>query len=312
MAIPNFKPEEFSNNLARQAKELVPDDLNDYQRNYVVEKLRNFCILAGNAINNDNLGSFNCDEANVIVQLIGEWTFHKNIDLIRAKIPEDNWDPVLQQVAFAVFETAKKVQTEKIERNKALKMIEDVVKDSYSKSLVELARNGKIKEEKLPEILAFSNIDEMATQNEPEMTKEQENKILKCASLALVLKKMPENKIKKILSELDAETAREIVYFINTPDLEKRIDSQLANSFLSGFKQSLLSSNTQLKKILKGRISKLKNLYDEYLILKQLRFERPFLKQYVQNSLSQKNQSKKLSPYVENIVYEYIVSKLSA
>jgi len=313
MTIPNFKPEEFANTLAKQAIELVPKDLNDYQKKYVVNKLYQFCILAGNALNQDANVSFTSIEANGIVQSIGEWTFHKNVDLIRANIPEDCWDPVLQQVAFAVFETAKQVESDKVETNKAIKMIEDIVKDSYNKSLMELARNGKIKEDEIPEIMSYSNIDTMADQPQPELTQGQEDKFLKCAALALVLKSMPKEKVNKIITSLDHEMARQILYFINMPDLEQKLDTNTANILLSGFKNHY-SVQKASQSGLANKINTLKDLYDEYFIIKHVKFERPIIQVFVQNCLTLKSVKSEMnmSPYIENILYEYLVTKLTA
>jgi hypothetical protein len=313
MPIPNFKPEEFATNLAKQAIDLVPGDLTDYQKKYIVNKLYQFCILAGNALNQDDSVTFTSAEANAIVQLIGEWTFHKNVDLIRANIQEDCWDPVLQQVAFAVFETAKQVESEKVETTLAIKTIEDIVKDTYNKSLMELARKGKIKETDIPEILSYSNVDTMAAQPQPEVTKEQENKFLKCASLALLLKTMPKDKISKILSSFDSETAKQIQYFIDVPDLEQKLDSKVANSLLSEFRQ-YYSNKKQPQFNLANKIHTLKDLYDEFFIVKQVKFERSIIQVFVQNCLADNSTKSemKLSPYIENIVYDYLVTKLTA
>jgi uncharacterized protein (UPF0147 family) len=315
MTIPDFKPEEFAQNLARQASELVPKDLNDYQKKYVINKLFQFCILAGNAINQDTNLKFKPEEARAIVQSIGEWTFHKNVDLIRANVPEDCWDPVLQQVAFAVFETAKQVETKKIEHNQAIKIIEEVVKDSYCKSLQELAKNNKLNEADLPKILSFSNIDTMAEETQPQMTKEQEEKLLKCASLALVLKPMPKDKINKILSRFDQTTAQQIAYLINTPDLEKKIDLNVAHNFLSTFKQTFSAPNeSKQSSLTKNKISSLVDLYDENIIIKHMNFERPIIQKFIKNCLSKesdKNKNKILSPYIIDVLYDHLVEKLT-
>ncbi|MDD3013088.1 MAG: hypothetical protein PHC34_05235 [Candidatus Gastranaerophilales bacterium] len=314
MTIPDFKPEDFSQDLARQAQQLVPSDLTEYQKKYVVNKLYQFCILAGNALNQDTNLVFTNNEAQAIVQLIGEWTFHKNVDLIRAKIAEDCWDPVLQQVAFAVFETAKQVESKKVETNQAIKMIEDVVKESYNKSLMELARNGKINENEIPEILSYSNIDSMATESQQEITPDIENKLLKCASLALVLKSMPQNKVNRILAGFDKQTALQISHLIQTPDLENQIDLNSANNILFGFKQTFSAQDISQQSSSVDKISTLRDLYDEHSIIKHVQYERPLIQQYVQNNITQKTAKIEInmSSYIENIVYNYLVSKLTA
>jgi len=314
MTIPNFKPEEFSQNLAKEATEFVPADLTEYQKKYVINKLYQFCVLAGNALNQDTSVSFTVNEANVIVQLIGEWTFHKNIDLIRAKIPEDCWDPILQQVAFAVFETAKQVETDKVERDKALSLIENVVKESYSKSLMELSANGKIKADDIPDMLNYSNIDSMAAQPQSGLSKEHEDRFLKCASLALVLKSMPQDKVNKILSGFDQTVAQQILYCINTPDLEQKIDTNTANNILAGFMQTFSVQDSSQQRNTPNRISALKDLYQDNSILKCIKYERSHIQQFVQSSLHPEKVNSKIniSPFIEKVLYDYLVSKLAS
>jgi|GEM_PF-4682588 len=173
--------EEFSKNLAEQARNILPNDLTEYQKDYVINKVHNFCLLAGNALNHDKDLYLTKSDISVIVQLIGKWTFHKNIDLIRIKIPEEWWDPVLKQVAFSVFETGKQIEIGKIEHDKALKMIEDVVKFTYNKSLTELAENGIIDEKDIPKIEAISNIEKMAEIKSNKLTGNIKKIIIKTA-----------------------------------------------------------------------------------------------------------------------------------
>jgi uncharacterized protein (UPF0147 family) len=313
MTTPEFNPEEFASNLAQEAIKQLPADLNEEQKKYVINKLSKFCVLAGDSIKNDPNHNFTLNEANAIVQLIGEWTFHKNIDLIRADIPEDCWGDVLQLIAYEVFEKAKNLQIKKVEQSKAISIIEDTVKDAYSRALMDIAKKGLIPEESIPEILSYSNIDAMAEQSQMSLTKEQENKILKCASLALLFKSMSHDKVNKILAGMDKETAEQIAHFMNIPDLEQKLDSDLVNRLLGNFKQNISNNPKPQKAKLSGKIKTLKNLYDDYLIVSKVNFERPVIKTFVQDSLMQKPSRNDItiSPYIENIIYNYLVSKLT-
>ena len=95
MPIANFNPQEFGQSLAHQAQQVIPEDLTEEQTQYVVNKVYQFCVLAGNALNQDPNITFDANQACVIAQFIGEWTFHKSIDVIRANIPQDCWDQTL-------------------------------------------------------------------------------------------------------------------------------------------------------------------------------------------------------------------------
>ena len=49
MATQNFDYESFAQNLAAQAQELVPQDFDDNQKQYVINTLGNFSLLSGKA-----------------------------------------------------------------------------------------------------------------------------------------------------------------------------------------------------------------------------------------------------------------------
>ena len=50
MAIEGFDYKGFASAMAEQAKELVPPDLQDFQKEYIVKTLGNFTMLAGEAL----------------------------------------------------------------------------------------------------------------------------------------------------------------------------------------------------------------------------------------------------------------------
>ena len=89
MAIQGFNYQEFAQNLTQQAVELVPKDFSDPEKQYVVNTLLNFSALAGEALYNDTESNFTADQAMMITQIIAEWAFHKSVDLIRSKLPQE-------------------------------------------------------------------------------------------------------------------------------------------------------------------------------------------------------------------------------
>ena len=59
MATQNFDYESFAQNLAAQAQELVPQDFDDNQKQYVINTLGNFSLLSGKALAEDPNLNFN-------------------------------------------------------------------------------------------------------------------------------------------------------------------------------------------------------------------------------------------------------------
>ena len=55
MPIEGFDYKGFATNMAEQAKELVPQELEDREKEYIVKTLGNFTLLAGEALYNQIL-----------------------------------------------------------------------------------------------------------------------------------------------------------------------------------------------------------------------------------------------------------------
>ena len=116
MPIEGFDYKGFAASMSEQAKELVPKELEDREKEYIVKTLGNFTLLAGEALYNDQQLNLNVDQAVFITQIIAEWSFHKSIDLIHSGILPQYWDGIMQKIAFTIFEVAKQAVIRKIPR----------------------------------------------------------------------------------------------------------------------------------------------------------------------------------------------------
>ena len=161
MAIKGFNYEEFAQNLASQAQEIVPADFNQNQKQYVVNTLFNFSKLAGEALANDNELKLNADQAVMITQIIAEWSFHKSVDLIRSGLPQQFWDPIMQKIAYTIFEIAKQTFKQNMPQDQVLTLIEHHVKKTYEESIKELKQKNLIDEALMQKATNQSNIDTM-------------------------------------------------------------------------------------------------------------------------------------------------------
>ena len=160
MTIKDFDYKGFAENLASQAAELVPREFSQNDKNYVTNTLLNFSMLAGEALYQDqeNLG-FNADQASMITQIIAEWAFHKSVDLIKSGIPQQFWDPIMQKIAFTIFEIAKQTFKQGLPQDQILQLIEHHVKKTYLDSITELKEKGAIDEGLMEKAASQSNID---------------------------------------------------------------------------------------------------------------------------------------------------------
>ncbi|MCQ2739559.1 MAG: hypothetical protein MJ237_04955 [bacterium] len=162
MAIEGFDYKEFATSMSEQAKELVPAELQDFEKEYIVKTLGNFTMLAGEALYNDTSLNLDAEQAVLITQIIAEWSFHKSIDLVHSGILPEYWDSIMQKIAFTIFEIAKQAVTKKIPQEQLLQVVEHHVVKVYKQSIEELKEKGIISEEIKNRAESQSNIDAMA------------------------------------------------------------------------------------------------------------------------------------------------------
>ena len=174
MPIEGFDYKGFAASMSEQAKELVPKELEDREKEYIVKTLGNFTLLAGEALYNDQQLNLNVDQAVFITQIIAEWSFHKSIDLIHSGILPQYWDGIMQKIAFTIFEIAKQAVVRKIPQDQLLQAVEHHVIKVYNQSIEELQQKGVIDEETKNRAENQSNIDAMAQQAQAEQERQKQ------------------------------------------------------------------------------------------------------------------------------------------
>ena len=184
MAIEGFDYKEFASSMSEQAKELVPPELEDYQKEYIVKTLGNFTLLAGEALANDTSLNLTADEAVFITQIIAEWSYHKSIDLVHSGILPQYWDSIMQKIAFTIFEVAKQAVIRKIPKEQLLQAVEHHVVKVYKQSIEELEQKGVIDEDTKNRAESQSNIDAMAQQAQQAQQAEEQAKQAEMARIA--------------------------------------------------------------------------------------------------------------------------------
>lgn len=172
MAIEGFDYKEFAQNMSEQAVQLVPADLKDFEKDYIVKTLGNFTMVAGEALSNDESLNLNVEQAVFITQIIAEWSFHKSIDLVKSGILPQYWDSIMQKIAFTIFEVAKQGLIKQIPQDQLLQAVEHHVIKVYNQSIEELAQKGVIDEDIKNRAESQSNIDAMAKQVQEEQAQQ--------------------------------------------------------------------------------------------------------------------------------------------
>ena len=312
VAIENFNPEEFANNLADQARDFVPQEFPQEEKDFIVNYVRNFCLMSGDALSKDMSVNLDADQASFITQIIGEWTFHKSVDLIRGGIDINLREEILKKVAFTVFEVCKTAIVNKMPPDKVLLLVEEHVGKSYREALKELNKKGVLDNKEVDCALKQSNIDQMAQE---EVKKEiphagmSDSKILKLASLAFLIKHFSKDKIASILSGFDKDESSVLLQYINMDNLEEKLNPDIAARCLSDMKHYL----PEPKKISFERcyidLTKIIKKFGKDKINYTIENERGNIKEYVNSAIGGKAHF--IPSMVANCINEYLKEKLA-
>ena len=342
MPIEGFDYKGFAASMSEQAKELVPKELKDFEKEYIVKTLGNFTLLAGEALYNDEQLKLNADQAVFITQIIAEWSFHKSIDLIHSGILPQYWDSIMQKIAFTIFEIAKQAVIRNIPQDQLLQAVEHHVIKVYNNSIEELQKKGVIDEETKNRAESQSNIDAMAKQAQAEQQRQKmaaaeesernleaaekrreekrkqrqqekalaempkgiSHKQMKLMSLALVLKILSQDKVTTILNKFDSTDSQAIANYMNMADLESHIDGDLVTNCLKEIKEYLPVKRKLTKENVLGDLLRIYRTTSREKIEKILKNERPLVKRFIAQAYD--GEYSELPLKVAGIVAQYI------
>lgn len=328
MAIQGFEYKEFAQNLAQQALELIPKDFDDNQKNYVANTLLNFSAIAGQALYDE--GKFNVDQAIMITQIIAEWSFHKSVDLVRSGIPQQYWDPIMQKIAFTIFEIAKNAFAQNLPQDQCLQLIEHHVKKTYLDCIAELKDKNLIDEGLMEQASMQSNIDTMAQeqaqaqQQEPQAEPQQaqtqqapqtaggatvplgaDAKVLKLATLAMLFNKLRQDKVQSILNKFTPDDAQTVIRFMGMADLNEKMDTNAVLRCLQEIKTNIPSTPQTLTSAkLIEKIQNVSQYLDRPQLERVLRLERSKVKKFVFTALE--GEYYNIAPKVANIIATHL------
>ncbi len=347
MTIEGFDYKAFAENLAGQATELVPQDFKENEKAYVTNTLLNFSLLAGEALYQDQEGlGFNADQAALITQIIAEWAFHKSVDLIRSGIPQQFWDPIMQKIAFTIFEIAKQTFKQGLPQDQILQLIEHHVKKTYLDSIAELKNKGFIDEGLMEKASAQSNIDTVMQQMQDSGQVEQAQppagntasqpsqpqpanvpaaanstsgvpavqsghyeppKLLKLVTVALLLKRMDdEDQVQSILERFDQEDAGTVIKYMYANNLEREVDPAVTMKFLDELAEKLPQATEVNKKRVIQRVQHVVSTVGKNRMEKKLQLERHKVSQFVFNAVE--GEYYEISTRIANIIATYLES----
>lgn len=300
-----FDYQGFVRDLATQAESLVPVDISPDDKKYVTNMIYNFCTLASDAVVKEE--NITHENALLITQFIGEWTFHKSIDLIRAGITQQFRDYILQQIAFVVYEISKQALLKNMPQEQVIMVIEHHVKKKYLEELTGLKEKNNISPEEFDRAMGESNIDKMAEEKGPiEIEEFSESKQLKLASFAMILQKMPKEKVDSILSKMPEREAKLVIDYMNMEDLSSKANGIL--QYLDEIKSKVPISTQRKNQKLQNEIEKIVTNKNKTKINDIIFNEREGIKKYV--SSIRNNEPIQLPKQVSKIINTYLSEKV--
>ena len=96
---------DFIDGLVEQITPLLPDDVNELQKSYLITNVRKAAVLMASSIDeNEEFKNLEFENQCFYIQVIAEWSFHKEIDLFRSGIPPRYWKGVMNKIWFAMWE----------------------------------------------------------------------------------------------------------------------------------------------------------------------------------------------------------------
>ncbi len=312
--ISQFNFEAFANDLANQAKEVIPSDIKSPDREFIVSIIERFCKMAGDALVKEENSKLNASEASLVTQFIGEWIFHKSIDIIRAGIDPQLREGILQKVAFTVFDIAKRAVEKEIPQEQLIQLVEAQVIKSFTNALEDLKAKGAISAQTTDNAMHQSNIDQMAREEVEEETNTDiacmsDEKIIKLASLAVLMRNFSTERMKAILQKFDKAERDVLINYLKMPDLEEKLDAKAAMKCFDEMKHALpetvvISYDRAYKKMYKIVKNSAK---DE--ILDIIKDEKPAIQEFVLSCYNHKK--RKLPAYIADTVSKYLEEKIS-
>lgn len=342
MAAKDFDYENFAQNLAAQAQDLVPAEFSDDEKQYVINTLGNFSLMAGKALAEDKDLPFDAETSTYITQIIAEWSFHKSVDVIRSGIPRQNWDGIMRAIAYTIFEVAKQAFSQKMPNDQIIEVIEHQVNKTYMNAITELKDNGIITEELMEFAASQSNMNKMAQEMQQQQTEAQsenpdiqndvsgssnlpqvagsnsspvqqvpvvESKALKLATVAMLFNRMNQDRVQTFLDKFEENDAQDVIKYMKLPDLTERVGVENAMRCLQEIKMNLpkptdLAPMKVVKKI-KNFASKYSEKELETILIK----ERMGVKRLVFTALEDKYYEK-IPPKVASIVATHLINSV--
>lgn len=179
---------DFIENLIEQIHPSLPEDINKLQEDYLISNIRRSTMLLAKSMHEDNaFKSLEWDKQCTYIQIMAEWSFHKEIDLFRSGIPPKYWKVVMQKIWFVMWEVMYACIQNSAPDSVVLSVIERYVNRVYLDSVEELKATDVIDEAVEEKAKEQSNIDIMAREYLKQKKKQKLKKRIRYAVLLAII-----------------------------------------------------------------------------------------------------------------------------
>ena len=157
-----FDYKSFAESMKKQSSELIPTEFSKEEADFIKRIIYDFVMLCGEYLNDEQEYDFTDEQKVFITQLIAEWSFHKSVDLINGKIPQEYWEAILQKIAYTILEVVKQAIKNELPQEEILMIVEYHVIKCYKDCIGELQLNDEAKKTALEQssIGTFAQNDE--------------------------------------------------------------------------------------------------------------------------------------------------------
>lgn len=136
-----FDYKSFAESMKKQSSELIPTEFSKEEADFIKKTVYDFVMLCGEYLNDEQEYDFTDEQKVFITQLIAEYTFHKSVDLINGKIPQEYWEAILQKIAYTILEVLKKAIKKELPQEEILMTVEHHVIKCYTDCIYKLQIN---------------------------------------------------------------------------------------------------------------------------------------------------------------------------
>ena len=138
----NLDYTDLAQSWKEQGLAILSDKFGEEDKKYIIDKMFDFALLTGEALNNPfHFKHLDIETKVIITQIVAEWTFRKACDLVSEGIPLKDRDEILRKIAFVVFQDATDAFKKNMPCEQCLQLVEQQVDKTYKEALDELSGN---------------------------------------------------------------------------------------------------------------------------------------------------------------------------